>query len=58
MIKFITVKNTRNGWQAVTVRQGLLSRQIKAIAPPRRHKMHAVNDCTTRAEKLTLPIIL
>lgn len=56
-MRYITVKNTKNGWRAVVVRHGLFSKRYKNLSPCYKHRQHACNDALSACEKMQLPII-
>ena len=57
-MRYITVKNTCNGWHVVIVKHGLFSKKHRNISPCYEHKMHAYNDAMRACKTLQLPIIL
>lgn len=57
-MRYITVKNTCNGWRAVVVKHGLFSKKYKNISPCYNHRAHACNAAVTACKKMQLPIVL
>ena len=57
-MKYITLKNSRNGWRVVIVKHGLFSKKHRNISPCYEHKMHAYSDAMRACKTLQLPIIL
>lgn len=57
-MKYITLKNSRNGWHVVIVKHGLFSKKHRNISTCYEHKMHAYSDAMRACKTLQLPIIL
>lgn len=57
-MKYITLKNSRNGWRVVVVKHGLFSKKHRNISSCYEHKMHAYNNAMQACKTLQLPIIL
>lgn len=57
-MRYITLKNSSNGWCVVVVKHGLFSKKHRNISPCYEHKMHAYNNAMQACKKLQLPIIL
>ena len=57
-MKYITLKNSRNGWCVIVVKHGLFSKRYRNISPYYEHKMHAYSDAMRACKTLQLPIIL